>query len=56
MNDLIDYLTDVAKNKDAEVEDQESKSEFDQDAKLESSSNRIMKNEGLEVRLLSKKI
>ena len=53
MNDFIDYLTDVAKNKDEDVEDQEDKTEYDQAAKLESSSNRIMKNEDLEVSLIS---
>ena len=34
MNDFIDYLNDVAKNQDQEVEDQEDKTEFDQDAKF----------------------
>ena len=53
MNDFIDYLTDVAKNKEEEVEDQEDKTEFDQDAKLESSSGKIMKNEDLEVSLIA---
>ena len=53
MNDFIDYLNDVAKNKDEEVEDQEDKTEFDQDAKLVTSSGKIMKNEDLEVSLIA---
>ena len=55
MNDFIDFLTDVANNKEPEMKDPEDETEFDQAAKLTGKPNtgHFMKNEDLETDIIA---
>ena len=53
MNDFIDFLTDVANNKEPEMKDPEDETEYDQAAKLTKPSGHFMKNEDLETDIIA---